>query len=361
MRADAPVRVGVVGAGYWGPNLIRNLYDMRSAELVAVADLSQDRLDWVASRYPKVTTTLRVDDFFDMGIEAVVIATPPATHFKLGQKFLERGVHCMIEKPLATNVADAQKLVQLAKSVGVQLMTGHTFLYSTAVHEMRAMADRGDLGEVYYIDCVRTNLGLFQTHTDAMWDLAPHDLSIINYILGEQPVRVSALGGSFVMRSAGVNDLVYLHLEYPGGKLASIRVSWLDPHKTRMTTVVGDRKMVVYNDVEPAEKLRIYDRGAEAAPIPETFGEFQFSYRHGDVRIPHLRIEEPLRVECEAFVEAITEQIPPLSDGVFGVEVVEVLAAAERSLRVGAPVAVNEDVGLMTGVPSASIAAAESN
>lgn len=361
MRADAPVRIGVIGAGYWGPNLIRNLSDTRGAQLVAVADLSQDRLDWVASKYPKVATTLRADDFFDMDIEAVVIATPPATHFKLGQKFLERGVHCMIEKPLATTVEEAQKLVRLAEASGVQLMTGHTFLYSTAVHEMRAMVDCGDLGDVYYIDCVRTNLGLFQTHTDAMWDLAPHDLSIINYILGEKPVRVSALGGSFVMRSAGINDLVYLHLEYPGGKLASIRVSWLDPHKTRMTTVVGDRKMVVYNDVEPAEKLRIYDRGAEAAPIPETFGEFQFSYRHGDVRIPHLRMEEPLRVECEAFVDSIRDHVPPLSDGAFGLEVVEVLAAAERSLKVGAPVAVNGETGHITGVPSASIAAADTN
>jgi len=358
--AAKPVRFGVVGAGYWGPNLIRNLTELPSAELVAVADLDEERLDRVSTRHPTVRTTTNASDLLDLGVDAVVIATPPATHYALGKMFLANGVHCLIEKPLATSVEAALELTALANRRGVQLMTGHTYLYASAVRELKRLIDNGDLGDVFYIDSVRTNLGVFQLKTDAMWDLAPHDISIVNYLLGSSPVSVTAHAGSFVMKSVGINDLVYLHLEYPSGRLANIRVSWLDPHKTRRTTVVGNKKMVVYDDVQTAEQLRIYDRGAVVNAIPESFGEFQFSYRHGDVVIPHLLMEEPLRVECREFVDAIRTGIPPYSDGNFGIGVVEALAAGQRSLKLARSVSLEEvrrdgmELQARTAVPSTS-------
>jgi hypothetical protein len=189
---------------------------------------------------------------------------------------------------------------------------------------------------------VRTNLGLFQLNTDAMWDLAPHDISIINFLLDDVPLRVSAHGGSFVMREMEINDLVYLHMEYPGGKLANVRVSWLDPNKTRRTTVVGDKKMLVYDDVENLEKLRVYDRGVDATPFTDTYGEFQCSYRYGDVTIPHLSWEEPLRLEVKHFVESVAARTTPRTDGISGLRVVEVLEAAERSIALGRAVDISE-------------------
>src|SRR5690606_9806132 len=191
------------------------------------------------------------------------------------------------------------------------------------------------LGEIFYIDAVRTNLGIFQLNTDAMWDLAPHDVSIANYLLGDKPLRITARGGSFVMREVGINDLVYLHLEYPGGRLANIRVSWLDPNKTRRTTVVGSKRMLVYDDVDTLEKQRIYDKGVGTTPFIDNYGEFQCSYRYGNVTIPHLSWEEPLRIECRHFVESILSKTPPQSDGLSGLRVIETLAAADRSLELG--------------------------
>ena len=341
------LRVGVVGVGYWGPNLARNLAEIPGVELVAIADLSQQRLDHIRRRHQSVHTTTRYLELIEVGVDAVVIATPPATHHEIGRAFIQRGVHCLIEKPLAATIAEAQDLVSLAQMHGVCLMTGHTFEYNPAVRHVRALIEAGELGEVHYLDAVRTNLGLFQPKTDAMWDLAPHDISIANYLLDAAPVRVTAHGGSFAMRSMGINDLVYLHLEYPDGKLANIRVSWLDPNKTRRTTVVGDKKMLVYDDVENLEKLRVYDKGVDTVPYTDTYGEFQCSYRYGDVTIPHVSWQEPLRIECRHFVDSITAGTAPLSDGVSGMRVVEVLEAASRSLELGRVV----DIAEVRGTP----------
>lgn len=337
-----PLRVGIVGVGYWGPNLARNVAEARGAELVAVADLSEERLAHLGRRHPDLKTTTSYLDLVDFDIDAVIIATPPASHYVIARSFLERGIHCLVEKPLATTVEDAAALVDLARTKGVRLMTGHTFEYNPAVHKIRSMIRSGELGEVYYLDAVRTNLGLFQMGTDAMWDLAPHDISIANYLLDAQPERVSAHGSSFVMREVGINDVVYLHLEYPGGKRANIRVSWLDPNKTRRTTVVCDKKMLVYDDVETLEKLRVYDKGVDAIPFTDTYGEFQCSYRYGDVTIPHLSWQEPLRLECQHFVDCVLDGTTPGSDGVSGLRVVEVLEAATRSLESGRTVSLDE-------------------
>ena len=338
----AVLRVGVVGVGYWGPNLARNVAEIPNVELVAVSDFNRTRLDHIQRRHQSIVTTTRYLDLIDAGVDAVVIATPPATHHAIGRAFIERGVHCLIEKPLAASIAEAQDLVSLAATHDVRLMTGHTFEYNPAVRQIRALIEAGELGEVHYLDAVRTNLGLFQPNTDAMWDLAPHDISIANYLLGAAPLRVTAYGGSFAMRSMGINDLVYMHLEYPDGKLASIRVSWLDPNKTRRTTVVGAKKMLVYDDIETLEKLRIYDKGVDTVPYTDTYGEFQCSYRYGDVRIPHLSWQEPLRIECQHFIDSIRAGTAPLSDGVSGLRVVEVLAAASRSLEAGRVVDIAE-------------------
>ena len=339
---STPIRIGMIGAGYWGPNLARNFAELQGADLVAVADLDQEALARIRRRYRDLTITANYRSLFDLELDAVVIATPPATHHAIAKDCLEHGLHCMIEKPIADRLWQAQELVDLAHQRDLRLMVGHTFEYNPAVRKIRRMIDEGELGEVFYVDAVRTNLGLFQLNTDAMWDLAPHDISIINYLLGERPQRVSAHGGSFVMREHGIHDLVYLHLEYPGGKLASIRVSWLDPNKTRRTTVVGDRKMLVYNDVASLEKIRVYDKGVDAMPYTDNYGEFQASYRYGDVTIPHLPWSEPLRIECEHFVDCVRTGATPQSDGLSGLHVVQVLQAAQTSLRDGRSVALDE-------------------
>lgn len=337
-----PVRIGMIGYGYWGPNVARNLMEVPSAELVAVADLNPTALDRVQQRFPSVGVTDDFTTFFRSGIQAVAIATPPATHYAIAKACLENGLHCLIEKPITDHLHEAEDLVAIARRNDLRLMVGHTFEYNPAVREIRRMIVAGEVGDVYYIDAVRTNLGLFQLNTDAMWDLAPHDISIVNYLLGETPVSVSAHAGSFVLQDFGVNDLVYLHMEYPGGKLASVRVSWLDPNKTRRTTVVGNKKMLVYNDTENIEKLRVYDKGVEPPPYTDSYGEFQASYRNGNVTIPHISWEEPLRIQCQHFLSSILTGSTPQSDGVSGLRVVEVLEAARTSLRERRAVAIDE-------------------
>ena len=325
-----PVRVGVIGAGHWGPNLARSFEDDAASGLVVVADLDAERLARLQRSLPGVRITTDYTTLFDMTLDAVAIATPPHTHVAIATAALEQGLNCLVETPLATSVRDARALVALARAHDRRLMVGHTVEFNPAIVEMRRMIQAGELGEVYFIDAVRTNLGHFQLGTDAMWDLAPHDVSTANFLLGDHPLRVTAQAGSYVMR--GVNDLVYLHLEYPSGALVSIRVSWIDPDETRRTTIVGDEKMLVYDDLEPREKLRLYDRGFDAPPGVDEQGEFTCCYRYGDVTIPHIPREEPLRLETRHFVEAVAAGEDPRSDGTSGLRVVEVLEAAERSL-----------------------------
>jgi predicted dehydrogenase len=328
-----PINVGVIGCGYWGPNLIRNFIELPKSNVFAVADLKPDRLEYLLNRFPGIHVTTHYADFFDMPIEAVVVATPPATHYTIAREFLLRGVHVLVEKPLTLLSKHAEELVNLARTQDVILMTGHTFEYNTAVIKLRDLIESGELGEIYYIDAIRVNLGLFQSDLNVLWDLAPHDLSILSFILGQGPISVSAFGASCVFPNK--HDIVYLNLNYPDHILAHIRISWLDPCKLRRITVVGSKQMVVYDDVDNLEKIKIFDKGVELLPFTDTFGEFHCSYRYGDITIPCIRSTEPLRMECEHFLDCIRTGCEPQSGGLDGLRVVQVLEAAENSLRNG--------------------------
>ena len=326
------VRVGVIGCGYWGPHLVRNLHEIAEAELLAVSDLRPERLEYVGSRYPGVRLLSDHHDRLATDIDAVVIASPIHTHYTLAREALLAGKHVLVEKPLATNVEEAADLVTVARRRRRVLMAGHTFLYNPAVQELRRLVQSGDLGRIYYGDAARLNLGLFQRHANVLWDLAPHDISILMHVLGQDPVMVSARGSTCVQ--AGVHDVCYVEIQFSAGTSAHVHVSWLDPDKVRRLTLVGDRRMAVFDDVSPTTKLRIYDQGVEC-PVADNYGEFELAYRHGEIVIPYIAWREPLRLECEHFLDCVRRGNRPLSDGEQGLAVVATLEAAERSLRSG--------------------------
>jgi predicted dehydrogenase len=325
------LQVGVVGCGYWGPNLIRNYVELPTSNVLAVADLQEDRLAHIKSCYPTIKTTQDYRDLFAMPVDAVVVASPPDTHFRIARDCLEHNVHVFVEKPMTLNSRDAQELTEKAEARGLTLMVGHTFEYNSAVRALRQIIQGGELGQIYYVDSVRASLGLFQRNLNVVWDLAPHDISILMYILGRDPISVSAQGAANVFK--GKCDIAYLHLVFPDNIVAHVHVSWLDPCKVRRTTIVGSRKMVVYDDIETLEKIKIYDKGVEALPYTDSFGDFQCSYRYGDVVIPNIRFVEPLRVECQHFLECILNHTEPQSCGRIGLKVVKVLEMADRSLQ----------------------------
>lgn len=327
------VNVGVIGCGYWGPNLIRNLVELPESNLVAVADLKPERLAHIKARYPGVQVTDDYVELFSMSLDAVVVATPPPTHFRIARDCLQHGLHVMVEKPLTLNSQDARELIRIAEERRLTLMVGHTFEYNPAVRALKDLIDRGELGKIHYVDAVRVSLGLFQPGVNVLWDLAPHDISILLYLIDSDPVLVNAQGADCIFK--GKPDIVYLNLEFADGTLAHVHVSWLDPRKVRRTTVVGSKKMVVYDDVENLEKIKVYDKGVEVLPYTDTFGEFQCSYRYGDVVIPNIRFTEPLRLECQHFVECISSGSRPLTCGRNGLKVIRVLEAAQRSLHHG--------------------------
>ena len=328
------LKIGAIGCGYWGPNLIRNFVEIPTTELIAVADLDQERLQHMQSRYSQIKhTTQNYHDFFKLGLDAVVISTPPPTHYKIAKECLENNLHVLIEKPLATNSDDVRRLIQLAEDRNLILMVGHTFEYNSAVRALKEMIDSGELGEIHYIDAVRASLGLFHPTMNVIWDLAPHDISIMLHLLGQSPTSVSTRGIACVQQA--VEDVAYMTMMFPNNIMTHIRMSWLDPSKTRRITVVGSKKMVVYDDVEAHEKLKIYDKGVKKIRRTDTFGEFQFAYHYGDIISPFVRFEEPLRVECTHFEECIREGKRPLTDGYNGLRVVEIIEAAQRSLKNG--------------------------
>ena len=236
-----PIRIGVIGAGYWGPNLIRNFYEIPQADLQIVCDLKQERLEHIQSRYPGLMTCQDKQKLIESDIDAIVIATPVSSHFELALESLLAGKHILVEKPLAENCIQAQEIIETAKEKGRIVMTGHTFLYNPAVHALKKIIDSGEIGDIYYINCTRVNLGLFQPDVNVLWDLAPHDISILCYVLGMEPESISARGGTYVNK--GVHDVVYVTLQFPNSVMADIRLSWLDPNKIRQITIVGSKKM----------------------------------------------------------------------------------------------------------------------
>lgn len=328
------VKVGAIGCGYWGPNLIRNFIEIPETDLVAVADLDRMRLNHMRTRYPQIGhVTENYRDFFEMDVDAVVISTPPPTHFAIASDCLRHGLHVLVEKPLTTSSDEARQLIEIAEENGRILMVGHTFEYNPAVHALKEMIQSGELGDIHYIDAVRVSLGLFHPTLNVIWDLAPHDISILIHLLGEAPYSVSTKGVACVQKD--VEDIAYMTMMFPGNVLSHIRVSWLDPCKTRRITVVGSKKMVVYDDVESQEKIKVYDKRVNAIRRTDTFGEFQFAYHYGSVVSPYIRFEEPLRLECLHFAESIHEGKRPLTDGFNGLRVVEIIEAAQRSLKNG--------------------------
>lgn len=295
------VRVAVIGYGYWGPNLTRNFHELPLADLVAVADLKEERRKQALSRYPQIIATEDYQELFDLGLDAIVVSTPPATHHQIARECLEHNLQVLIEKPMTLKSQDAEDLIQLADARGLTLMVGHTFEYNSAVIALKKLIDSGELGKIYYLDSARLNLGLFQRDSNVLWDLAPHDISILLYLMGQDPISISARGWSCI--SEGIYDVAYLNLVFPENVPAFIHVSWLDPCKVRRITVVGSKKMAVLNDMENEQKIRIYDKGVDTPAYTNGFAEFQWSYRSGDILIPKIPFIEPLRKECEVFIQ----------------------------------------------------------
>src|SRR5215470_1567894 len=329
---DRRLRFGVIGCGYWGPHLARNIHEIPQAELVAISDLRRERLDSVGARYPGARLFRDHQDLLAADVDAVVVASPIHTHYALVREALLADKHVLVEKPLATSSAEAAELITLARRRQRVLMVGHTFVYNPAVQELARLVQAGVLGRIYYGDAARLNLGQFQRHANVLWDLAPHDISILVHVLAQHPVRVSARGSRCVQ--ADVHDVCYLEILFSGGASAHVHVSWLDPDKVRRLTLVGDRRMAVFDDVEATAKLRIYDQGVEC-PVTDNYGEFELAYRHGEIVIPYIAWREPLRLECEHFVQCVRTGGRPISDGEQGLAVVAALEAAERSLRAG--------------------------
>jgi predicted dehydrogenase len=339
--ALTPVRVAAVGCGYWGPNVIRNLYSLPGFELSYICDIDPQRLRAVSARYPAVRSTTEIDDIFDdPTIDAVYLSTPVSTHYELVKRALESAKHVLVEKPLATTVYQAEALADLAARSGLTLMVGHTFVFSPPVRKVKELIEAGQIGPIYYIETTRVNLGLFQKDVSVLWDLGPHDVSILNYWLDEVPVTVTARGRSF--HGETLEDVAFLILEFPSGTLAQVQISWLAPSKLRRTSIVGRHRMVVYDDLEPVEKVKIFDRGVDRQPA--SYGEFQLTYRSGDILSPRLDTTEPLYLECAHFLECIQTGREPDTSPRSALEVVRVIQAAERSLHQGGAPQLVQDV-----------------
>jgi predicted dehydrogenase len=326
----APVRSAVVGLGYWGPNLVRNLHEIDEAEVVWACDARPAALEKIGRRYPAMRLTSDFEDVLrDPSVEAVAIATPVSTHFHLAMAALEAGKNVFVEKPLAASADEVLKLIGTADLYDLVLMPGHTFLYSPPVNMIREMVDSGELGEIYFISTSRVNLGLHQRDVSVAWDLGPHDFSILRYWLGETPTHASALSRGCVIPDTP--DVAFINLEFPSGTIAHLELSWLAPTKLRRTTIVGSRKMVLYDDTSPSEPVRVFDSGVMLKD-PATFGEYQLTYRTGDIVSPRLEVAEPLSLELTDFCAAIRTGTVPRSSRELGLEVVRIIEAVDASL-----------------------------
>ena len=327
------LKVAVVGVGYWGPNFVRILDEMPDSQLVAVCDSDTKKFEKLTGLYPHIDFTDNLDTLLEGDrIDAVVVATGSDSHFEVARKCLLAGKHALVEKPLALKSSDASELVRIAADKSRVLLVGHLLRYHNGVVKLREYIDDGYLGKVLYIYTTRVNLGKIRKEESALWSFATHDISLVNFLLGGEPEYVTASGQSYVRE--GVQDVVFVTLHYADRVMAHLHVSWLDPHKIRKTTVVGDKKMAVLDDMQATEKLRIYDKGVDFVPSYGDYGE-SLSIRVGDIYIPKIDMAEPLKVECRHFLDCITKGAEPLTGGEHGLQVLRVLEAAERSLREG--------------------------
>lgn len=325
------ISVGVVGLGYWGPNLVRNFNTSARTELAWLCDHHRDRLEWIGRQHPGVRRSTDVEKLLaDDRLDAVAIATPVATHYPLAKAALLAGKHVLVEKPLTASVSEAAELVALADSVGRVLLVDHVFLYTPAVGKMAELVHGGEVGDLLFFDSVRINLGVFQHDVSVLWDLAPHDLSIIDYLTGREPESVMAIGASRTVD--GLEDIVYLHLDYGKGLLASVHLNWLSPVKVRHFLAGGSYRSILYNDLDASERLKVYDRGVDVSTDPAGIRDVLISYRMGDVVSPRLDVTEPLFRLVEHFVDCIEQRATPISGGEHGLRIVRILAAAEQSL-----------------------------
>ena len=328
------LNIGIVGCGYWGPNLVRNFNSLSECNVKKICDLDAKRLEHLKSLYPTVETSSDFDDVIkDKHLDAMVIAVPVRFHFEMAKKSLEAGKHTFVEKPMASSVAQCKELVEIAKKKKLTLMVGHTFIYSTPVRKIKEIIDAGELGQLQYISSRRLNLGLFQKDINVAWDLAPHDISIILYIMNEKLESVNCQGKAHV--NPDIEDVTNMALNFANSGFATIQSSWLDPNKIREMIFVGSKKMLVYDDIEPNEKIKIYDKRVDVPPHYDTFAEFQYAYHYGDMHAPYLKMTEPLKVECQHFIDCIKDGSKSLSSGREGLEVVQILEASSQSLKNG--------------------------
>lgn len=330
--------IAVVGAGQWGPNLIRNFHDHPSATVLHVVDKDAARLRLVQERMPQIEVGGDLDLVLDDdAVDAVVVAAPTATHFELARRSLERGKHVLVEKPMAARLSEALELCELARRHGLTLMVGHVFLYNQAIRAAKQIIDSGELGSLFHVSMTRTNLGPVRLDVNAAWDLAAHDISIANYWLGAQPESVSATGGSWLNR--GLQDAVFVSLRYGGGVVVNIQASWLSPRKVRDISVVGEKKMLTVDDMNLAQPLWLYDKGVNVAErdqgFVDTFSAFRANIHEGTITIPRVGAGEPLKTECSEFIDCIQAGEPPISDGWVGASVVRVLEAIDHSMGAG--------------------------
>lgn len=331
------ISVGVIGCGYWGPNLIRNFAENEEAVLGWVCDADARRLEKVARRYPAARASTDFAQLIaDPRLEAVAIATPVATHFEFARRALEAGKHVLLEKPFTATVREAEELIALADARGLVLMVDHTFVFTGAVRKIKEMVAAGEMGDLLYFDSVRVNLGLFQHDINVVWDLAPHDLSIMDYVAGREPVALMATGSCHI--EPGLENIAYLQLRFDDSFIANFHFNWLSPVKIRRTLIAGSRRMIVYDDIEPTEKVRVYDKGVERSePLTDEEETYKtlVSYRTGDVWVPRLDPTEALHYVCAEFLDSIRGSRPPVSDGAAGLRVVRLLEAAQASINDG--------------------------
>jgi predicted dehydrogenase len=325
------VRVGIIGCGYWGPNLIRNFSSCPLTEVAAVCDADPQRLQAVQQTFGSLKLTSSLDQLLELPLEAVAIATPVSTHFPLAKQCLERGLHVMVEKPLAATVAEAQALVDLAGRRQRVLMVDHTYLFSPAVRLIRERIEAGELGDLYYVDSIRINLGLFQRDVNVIWDLAPHDLAIVDHVLGCDARSISAWGCAHA--DAGIEDVAYVNVDYGDRMMANFHVNWLSPVKIRQMIFAGSRKSLIFNELNATEPVKIYDRGIEIGSNVEERHRLLVNYRSGDILSPHVVPAEPLQGAVRHFAECIRAEQTPISDAQLGLRVVRLLEAATRSIR----------------------------
>jgi predicted dehydrogenase len=326
------ISVGVIGYGYWGPNLVRNFAETSGARVAWVTDIRPERLALVTARYPTVRVSQDYREMLrDPAVDAVAIATPVSSHFELGMAALAAGKHVLLEKPMASSSEEAIRLIADADSRGLTLMVDHTFVFTPAVQKMRELTRSGELGDIYYYDSVRINLGLFQHDVNVLWDLAVHDLSIMDFVLDRQPVSVSATGLAHVPGTP--ENIAYMTMFFDGDLIAHVHVNWLAPVKVRRTLLGGNRRMVMFDDLETSEKIKVYDRGISLNSSQETKYQMLIGYRAGDMWAPQLAIREALQAETAHFVECIANRRKPVTDGAAGLRVVRLLEAASQSMK----------------------------